>query len=229
MLSSEGKRVREANHQLVSGLKPDSLLDVGCGNGSWSLECIRRLNIPIGNIFGIEVHSDLIQEAIGKIKLFEVDLEAEKIPLSDQSVQLANVNQVLEHLKNVFYCLSEMERVLKVGGHLSIGIPNLGGLVNRFYLLLGRQPMCHEFPGPHVRAFTHRAFLDFIRLNPAFQLVRCIGSSLYPFPAPLLEAGARAIPGWSAYTFYLLEKLEHRGRSVWLEEAAKIGATNFRT
>lgn len=227
-LSSEGKRVREANHRLVSGLEPDSLLDVGCGDGSWGIECVRRLKIPPENIYGIEVRSALIEEAVGRIKVFEIDLEKDPIPLGDQSVQLANVNQVLEHLKNIFFCLAEMERVLKVGGHLSIGIPNLGGLVNRLYLLMGRQPMCHEFPGPHVRAMTHRAFTAFVRSNPAFELVRCQGSSLYPFPPPFLEAGAERFPGWSAYAFYLLKKVEHRPRSAWLDDAAKIGATTFR-
>lgn len=227
-LHLEGRRWHEALPRLVSDLRPNSLLDLGCGDGSWSLELARRLDVPPERIYGTEVYPPLVKQAREKIKIFEIDLEEDTLPLTDQAVELVIANQVLEHLKNVFFCLAECERVLKVGGHLAVGIPNLAGLVNRVYLLLGRQPMCLEFPGPHVRAFTHRAFVTFIRSNPAFRLVRCLGSSLYPFPPPLLEAGARVIPSWSAHAFYLLEKVEHRPRSVWLNEAAKLNATPFK-
>ena len=179
-------------------------------------------------VYGIEISPPLIEKAKDRLTLFQIDIEAGTIPLGDQSVGLVIINQVLEHLKNVYFCLAECERVLQIGGHLAIGIPNLAGLVNRLYLLLGRQPMCHGFPGPHVRAFTHRAFLRFIDSNSAFTRCRSIGSSLYPVPPPLMERLARLLPGWSAYTFYLLKKVEHRPNSAWLNEAAQIGSTAFR-
>lgn len=221
----EGRRWHEACFELVSDVRPDSLLDLGCGDGSWSVEFAPRLGVPFERVYGVEVYPPLVNKARERFKLFEIDLEVQQLPLEDHSVELVIVNQLLEHLKNVFFCLAECERVLKIGGHLAVGIPNLAGIVNRVYLLLGRQPMCLEFPGPHVRAFTHRSFLTFVRSNPAFKLVRSLGSSLYPFPPPLLDRGARLLPGWSAYSFYLLKKVEHRPRSVWLDEAAKINAT----
>ncbi len=227
-LRSEGHRWHEALITLVSTLRPNSLLDLGCGTGYWTLELAGRLGVPSDHVYGTEVDPPLVKQAKERPKLLEVNLEVDSLPLTDQSVELVTVNQVLEHLKNVFFCLAECERVLMIGGHLAVGVPNLSGLVNRLYLLLGRQPMCLEFPGPHVRAFTHRAFVTFVQSNSAFRLVRCLGSSLYPFPPPLLEAGARVIPSWSAYAFYLLKKVEHRPRSAWLSEAAKIEATAFR-
>ena len=149
--------------RLVSDLRPNSLLDLGCGQGSWTLELAHRLGVPSERVYGTEISPPFVKQAREGLKLFEVDLEEDTLPLPDQSVELVTVNQVLEHLKNVFFCLAECGRVLKVGGHLAVGIPNLAGLVNRVYLLLGRQPMCLEFPGPHVRAFTHRAFVAFVR------------------------------------------------------------------
>ncbi len=226
-LRLEGRRWHEALCELVSDISPESLLDIGCGDGSWTLELAHRLGVPPKRIYGTEVDPQLTKQAQEKLTLFEIDLEKDPLPLLDQSVELVTANQVLEHLKNIFWCMAECERVLKVGGHFAIGIPNLSGLLNRVYLLLGRQPICLNFPGPHVRAFTHRAFLAFVQSNPAFTLIRCRGSSLYPFPPPLLEAGARVLPGWSAYAFYLLKKVEHRPQSAWLDEATKIEATSF--
>ncbi|MDA2928786.1 class I SAM-dependent methyltransferase [Acidobacteria bacterium AH-259-O06] len=204
----------------MSGLRPHTILDVGCDEAFWTVELARRLGVPSDGVYGIEIDRRAAEQAKRRLKLFEIDLESTSFPLVDRSIKLVTINQVLEHLKNVFFCLAECERVLEVNGHLAIGIPNLSGLLNRFYLLFGRQPMCLEFPGAHLRGFGHRAFLTFLRSNPAFGLVTCIGSSLYPFPPPVLETGARLLPGWAAYTFYLLRKLEHRARSVWLDFAA---------
>ncbi len=162
-LRLEGRRWHEALPRLVSDLRPNSLLDLGRGEGSWTLELAHRLGVPSERVYGTEISPPFVKQAREGLKLFEVDLEEDTLPLPDQSVELVTVNQVLEHLKNVFFCLAECGRVLKVGGHLAVGIPNLAGLVNRVYLLLGRQPMCLEFPGPHVRAFTHQAFVTFVR------------------------------------------------------------------
>jgi SAM-dependent methyltransferase len=186
------------------------------------------LEIPTGELRGIEICPSLFDEGRKRLKLMTVDLENQRWPLPDRSVDLVTINQVLEHLKNAHFCLAEGERVLRVSGHLAIGIPNLSGLMNRLFLLIGRQPMCILFPGPHVRSFTHKAFLRFLRMNPAFSVVRCLGSSLYPFPPPILERGAEKFPGGSAYSFYLLKKIAHRERSVWLESMASIEATSYK-
>ena len=227
-LDGESERLHEALRRLVMDLRPKSLLDVGCGDGKWAEETARQLEIPAGELRGIEICPPLLEEARKRLKLMTIDLENQQWPLSDRSVDLVTINQVLEHLKNAHFCLAEGERVLRVGGHLAIGIPNLSGLMNRLFLLIGRQPMCILFPGPHVRSFTHETFLRFLRMNPAFTVVRCRGSSLYPFPPPILERGAEKFPAGSAYSFYLLKKVAHRDRSVWMESLNSIGATSYK-
>ncbi len=49
-----------------------------------------------------------------------------------------NMQSILEHPKNIFLKLSEMDSVLKIGGHLIIRIPKLAALHNRFFSLFGR-------------------------------------------------------------------------------------------
>jgi len=215
--------------EIVSKLRPHVFLDVGCGNGDWTVSVANRMGIVPENIQGIEINPRQASEAERKLRLFRVDLEAERWPFPEQSVSLITANQVLEHLKNAHFCLAECDRVLQVGGYLAIGIPNLAGLVNRLLLLFGSQPLCIHFPGPHVRSFTHRAFLSLLRLNPAFELVETRGSSLYPLPWPWLEVAAVKFPGLSAYTFYLLRKIEHRIPSAWTEMLPGGGATTYVT
>lgn len=104
-LGLEGRRWHKAMPRLVSDLKPNSLLDLGCGDASWSLELAHRLGVPPEHIHGTEVYPPLVKAARERLKLLEVDLEEDALPLPDQSVELVVVNQVLEHLKNVFFCL----------------------------------------------------------------------------------------------------------------------------
>jgi len=102
-----------------------------------------------------------------------------------------------------------MDRVVKTGGFLLIGVPNLASLYNRFLLMLGCQPLSVAIDGPHVRGFAHSAFLRFLRQNPNFEVTALDSSSLYPLPFPLLELlGGRCV-GLSSFAFYLLKKKVH--------------------
>lgn len=223
----EEVRWREALRRLVGGLRPDSLLDVGCGDGAWAAELARELGVPEERVHGIEVHPVHAGQAETRLRLARVDLESQAWPYEPGSFSLVCVNQVLEHLKNVHVCLAEAERVLKVGGHLAVGVPNLAGLMNRLRLAAGRQPMCLEFPGPHVRGFSHGALLRFLAGNPAFRVLRTRGSSLYPVPWPLTELLAAPLPSLSAYSFILLEKTGAATRSAWLDATSGVSATTF--
>ncbi len=102
-----------------------------------------------------------------------------------------------------------MDRVLGIGGYLIIGIPNLAALHNRFFILFGKQPMCNIIMGPHVRCFTHKGFLKFIKQNTNFKLQSISAATFYPFPYPVVQHCAKYFPGLSSYTFYLLKKIKH--------------------
>ena len=102
-----------------------------------------------------------------------------------------------------------MDRVVKAGGYLLIGVPNLAGLYNRALLLLGRQPLAVAIDGPHIRGFAHAAFLAFLKQNPNFEVVALDSANLYPLPYPLLELLGGHFAGLSTFTFYLLKKKAH--------------------
>lgn len=201
---------------LGSIAKADSLLDVGCADGAKTAQYAASLKVPAGNVYGIDVFDKYVEAAGKRLHAVKLDLERDPFPFPNEKFGAVLCNQIFEHLKNIFLPLSEMERVLKTGGYLAVGIPNLAALHNRLLLLAGRQPVCNAIVGPHIRCFAHKAFLKFLLSNPNFRLVAMGGSSLYPFPWPVVEFGARLFPGLSAYTFYLLRKTRHApGESVW--------------
>lgn len=221
----EGLRVHEAVLRLLRRVgRAGSLLDVGCAEGDKARLYAAALSIPPGGVAGVEGNKAHCLQASPKFRVECVDFEREKLPFADESFEVVVCNQVLEHLKNIFLPLAEMDRVVKTGGRLLIGIPNLAALHNRALLLAGRQPLCNDITGPHIRCFTHSAFLEFLRSNPNFELEAVDSSTLYPLPYPFVDLLGRALPSLAASTFYLLRKRHHApGDCAW--NLAGIGDT----
>lgn len=205
-MQDEGFRAHKAILRLLTRVRGcETLLDIGCGDGRKTMLYADFLGIPPGKVNGVEAKEQYLRKG----HLFAVsgiDLERDNFPLPDDYFDLVICNQVIEHLKNIFLPLNEAGRVLKPGGYLLIGIPNLAGLHNRLLLLLGRQPVCNHITGPHLRCFSHGPFMDFLALNTGFSLEASEGASLYPLPWPLNDWGARFFPSLSSSTFYLLRR-----------------------
>lgn len=187
----------------------DNLLDIGCADGTKTIQYAKMLSILLENVYGIETKPEYVKLAQEHFKIINANLEHETFPFQDQEIEIIICNQLLEHLKNIYFPLSEMDRVLKIGGYLIIGIPNLAALLNRIFIFFGRQPSCNVIMGPHVRCFTHKGFLKFIKQNTNFELQSISAATLYPFPYPVVQYCAKYFPGLSSYTFYLLKKIKH--------------------
>jgi SAM-dependent methyltransferase len=192
---------------------PETVLDVGCGDGHAMDVYLTQWKLPPDAIEGVEPQGKY--SAALRFKVYAVDIERERLPLADMSKDVVICNQVLEHLKVVIAPMREMARVTRVGGHVLIGVPNLASLISRINLFGGRDPICLAFPGPHIRGFTHRSFLRFLRSNPNLSLKAVTGSSLYPVPPPFMEPMGRLFPGLACYTFYLLQKHRHAPERDW--------------
>jgi ubiquinone/menaquinone biosynthesis C-methylase UbiE len=82
------------------------------------------------------------------------DIEKEKLPYEDNSVDEIRVDSLLEHLHELCFALNEMHRVLKVEGRLIGSVPRAGTLP--------------DYKDPtHVRHFIKETFFYFIGSNPA--------------------------------------------------------------
>lgn len=206
----EGLRTYDAVVRLLHRISgANSFLDVGCGDGVKMMHYARELGVGGDKVYGIEQQSQYVELANKHVKVIQIDLERELFPMGDEEIDVIICNQVLEHLKNIFTPMKEMARVVKTGGYLLIGLPNLAANQNRVLLLLGRQPLCNAIVGPHLRCFTTSGFIDFLKSNPNFELVEVTGATLYPFPYPIVKYGAPCFPGLSSYAFFLLKKVGH--------------------
>lgn len=183
------------------------ILDLGAGSGT-DLDLARQ-SCSQGKYHGIEFYPPNIQALTAKkIQTHQLNLETEKLPFANQSVDLVMANQVLEHTKEVFWIFHEVSRVLKVGGHFLIGVPNLASFHNRCLLAIGKQPTAIQTASAHVRGFTKHDTLRFLRkcFPDGYKLTAFGGSNFYPLPPLLAKPLAATWSNGSVSIFMLLQK-----------------------
>jgi 2-polyprenyl-3-methyl-5-hydroxy-6-metoxy-1,4-benzoquinol methylase len=123
-------------------LKPNSIIDVGCGRG-FLLQTLRE-RMPGVVCYGIELSQTLSHQARQNgFTVFDQDLMA-GVPLRDGSVDLAVLGEVIEHVFDPDACIEEVRRVIRPGGTLIVTTPNLASWFNRLLLLVGVQPVFSE-------------------------------------------------------------------------------------
>jgi len=190
------------------------ILDIGCGSGN-DLKNLARTTSHQIKLFGIEIRDQNIEDCkeLG-ITIFPIDIERTEIPLDNLMLDIVIINQVLEHTKEIFFIFSEISRVLKPGGHVIVGVPNLASLHNRLLLLFGQQPTNIEVLGPHVRGFTIGSLKEFIESDGFFKVIDIKGSNFYGLPLPLSKYLSNLFPGSSASLFFLAERTEKRGQFI---------------
>jgi SAM-dependent methyltransferase len=135
-----------------------------------------------------------------------IDLEQDPMPFEDCSVDLVNANQIVEHIKEIFWLFHEISRVLRVGGKVVLGVPNLASLHNRLLLLSGRQPSVINNRSAHVRGFTKQDILRFLDIWGGYKVLDVRGSNFYPFPSSVASVLANLFGTMAWALFFLLEK-----------------------
>lgn len=100
----------------VIQIQPKRLLDIGCGTG----EIAQLLKKPLPNtqINGIDLSLEMIKQAQNKQlpnAVFQLG-DAEKLPYSDNTFDMAICSQSFHHYPNPSKALLEAYRVLKPGG-----------------------------------------------------------------------------------------------------------------
>jgi len=207
-----------------------TVLDLGAGSGD-DLMAAKRLN-PRCRLLGVETLPPAQRRlrALG-IRVIDRDLEKDRLPLKDVSVDAVILNQVLEHTKDHFWVLHEAARVLKVGGSLIVGVPNLASLHNRLLLAFGRQPSSIRVLSAHVRGFTKGDLAGFFgeTFPEGYALEGFGGANFYPFPPVLARPLARLLPGmaWGIFLRWV-KRRPYRGEILRYLKDHPL-ETNYRT
>ncbi|HEX3208350.1 MAG TPA: class I SAM-dependent methyltransferase [Geminicoccaceae bacterium] len=206
------------------------VLDLGAGNGVDLLAA--RAVQPGCALHAVEVHRPNVELLLRQgIEVIGLDLERDSLTFDDGTIDLIIANQVLEHTKEVFWIWHEIARVLRIGGQVILGVPNLASAHNRLLLLLGRQPSVIKTASAHVRGFTRSDVCDFLeRAYPrGFALRDWAGANFYPLPPVLARPMARVLPGLAWGMFLLFSKQrDYRGEFLSFPARARL-ETNFYT
>jgi len=99
----------------VSGLR---LLDLGCGNGSYTVELARHAAWVCG-LDAQHRHLTSFRDPIPRVRAF-----GETLPFPDDTFDAVTMIEVLEHTKSDEAVSGECYRVLRPGGRLIVFVPN---------------------------------------------------------------------------------------------------------
>ncbi len=125
--------------RLAGKLRSTRLLDIGCGDGSFTVLLREALGTPATD--GIEIAPEAVDALVKKgIRAHRVDIDNAPFPFAAATFDVIYCGEVIEHLFNPDHLLREIYRVLQPGGSAIITTPNLAGWPNRLALLLGYQP-----------------------------------------------------------------------------------------
>ena len=106
-------------------LEGKAILDVGCGNGLYTLTLASLARKAVG----VDIRQEVLTEATkNKIKLGRdtgfIRAVAESLPLCNSTFDVVLLVEMLEHVQSQQKTLEEVNRVLKGGGYLIIYVPN---------------------------------------------------------------------------------------------------------
>ena len=158
---------------------PQSLLDVGCGEGVLVETWARRLGDR--RVVGIDLDDPALHAEWEKRTAPNLEykvMKAENLPFADGEFDVASAIEVLEHVPDPEHTVAEMARVAR-GGHLIVSVPReplwraLNMARGAYLRQLGNTP-------GHVNHWSKRSFVRLLSLHGAVVEARS------PFPWTML-------------------------------------------
>lgn len=203
--------------------KSSRVLDVGCGTGVFL-----KYLIDCGYVecFGVDGPNEFSARAInrGYKKVEHVaDLSSSKLPFPDESFDLVVSKDVLEHLIDPVFSLTEIHRVLKKDALFLMHVPNHFPLFARIkFMFTNNIDTFNYFRNesrwtfPHIRFYEHSDSLNILS-NHGFSVIKDLS---YHFPVvpyfsrfkifrPFIKLIADKYPNNFSEGFtYLLKKIQ---------------------
>jgi 2-polyprenyl-3-methyl-5-hydroxy-6-metoxy-1,4-benzoquinol methylase len=171
-------RFEVALDELLAQAAPDSLLDVGCGEGVLVHRWAQRPGV--GRAVGIDLEEESIQAGWAQRQAPNLEyrvMEAAELPFADGEFDLASAIEVLEHLPEPERTLREMARCAR--RHLLVSVPHeplwrMLNMARGAYL-----PALGNTPG-HLNHWSRRSFVELLSRHGEVVEVRS------PFPWTML-------------------------------------------
>jgi SAM-dependent methyltransferase len=215
--------IRDAAGERISGI----VFEDGCGVGSY----LARLAEDASLTVGLEIELERAAEAHRKGPS-AVGGVGEHLPFPDNTFDLVLSHEVLEHVQNDRMAASEISRVLKPGGRLTLFVPNRGypfethGHYWKGTYHFGNTPLINYLPrrwrdrlAPHVNVYSGKDLERLFSGLPVKIVHRTIIFGAYDniiARRPALGKTMRAVLQWLEKTplrglglshFWVLEKI----------------------
>lgn len=152
-------------------LRPNRILDIGCGSGF--LAGLIRKRLSDTEIYGVDFSIEALKRCKNLNQVYCVDLEQSRIPFKDEVFDLIICTEVLEHLFQPEHVVAEIHRLLSVDGVGIITIPNFSFWRFRLQSLIGKVPNIVSHPG-HFQVFNLDLLSKLINRFP-FQIMSISG------------------------------------------------------
>lgn len=182
-------------HPYLRGRTPQTILDVGCGDG-------RHTKFFAGNgntVHGLDIRDHRPREAVPfHFRVYD----GTRFPYEDGTFDLVASFDVIEHVEDDERMVREMRRVLKPGGRVLLGTPNrtrIGNLVRtgfglspiryplflEHHRILGEILHVREYTAPELAALFTSGGFDAVAVQPfwlGFQLAGLERLSVHSLP-----------------------------------------------
>jgi methionine biosynthesis protein MetW len=172
-------RINEAMSLLDKGNK---LLDVGCGEGTF----IDLAKGKFDHVYGIDLSIKALKKAYNKdFRVIKNNLNNDGISFQNDTFDTVTCLDVIEHVFDPVWLLSEINRVLKKGGGLILTTPNVRFIEFVSQILLkGKFPKTSDdtdtYNGGHINFFTFRDIRNLLK-NTGFNLLHERGIAYRPY------------------------------------------------
>jgi len=181
---------------LIQKQNPRRVLDVGCGDGFFAQRIQRATSARVS---GVDISAEATETARRRgIDARQADLD-KGILFEAETFDLVFCGEVIEHVFDPDFLLTEVHRVLIPEGLLVLSTPNLAAWYNRILLLFGVQPIFTDTstrktlgrhlallgqgsqPIGHLRVYTRAALKDILREHDfTIRTIRAL--PFLPFP-----------------------------------------------
>jgi 2-polyprenyl-3-methyl-5-hydroxy-6-metoxy-1,4-benzoquinol methylase len=174
------RKVYSVIKDLIKHRKFSKALDLGCADGEFAAIIKRDFGF---DEYGLDL-TDEIEIAKKKgIKAIKHDVSY-KFPFVNNFFDLIHSTEVIEHIYDTDFFISEIYRILKRKGIVILTTPNLASLPNRFRLLFGM----YTYPVPeynaggagHIRSYTIPVMKKQL-IKHGFKIIKTTSAN-FPFP-----------------------------------------------
>ena len=160
-------------------------IDIGCSDGSFALKLKKDFNI---DMYGMDIAEGAIKSCNQKgIKGILHNLE-NQMPFKENTFDLVVLTEVIEHIFDTDFLLTEINSILNKNGYLVITTHNINSLTNRIKILLGKYPTHCEYKAKgcgHIRVYNFNVLIKQLEENGF--IIEKVTSPNFPFPIKILK------------------------------------------